>query len=86
MPTKAYTFKQDKKTEEIHIYAGKILPAGANGKCTSNPISICEAKEKINGTNVRDAICLEEEEARYKAAEIGREVCGNCVKNLYATY
>lgn len=78
----AYSFYKYGDTEEIHIYKGKFTPEF----CDSNNISICGKVNKIKEVTVRVISCLNEEEARKKAAEIGRVVCGVCVSHLYSSY
>lgn len=77
-----YTLKEREDTGELHLF--EATPS-TPGHCTPRNTSICEAMNNSESIRVIFA-CKTEEEARKKCAEIGREVCGNCVKNLYATY
>jgi hypothetical protein len=79
----AYSFYKYRETEEIHIYKGKFT---SDTECNANRISICGKVNKVTEDTVRVISCLNEEEARRKAAEIGRTVCGGCVSHLYSSY
>ncbi|WP_337967216.1 hypothetical protein [uncultured Flavobacterium sp.] len=81
---KAYTFKKEKDTHEIHIYEGNFTDTPT--PCNSDPQSICKDPNKATSLNIPNAVCLNENEARQKASEIGRNVCGVCVSHLYTTY
>lgn len=81
---KAYTFKREQTTLEIHIYEGDFT--GTPTPCNSDPKSICKDLNKATSLNITNAVCLNENEARQKAADIGRGVCGVCVSHLYTTY
>lgn len=81
---KAYTFKRKNDTQEIHIHEGNFT--GTPTPCNSNPLSICKAPNKSTSINVTGAVCLDENQARQQAAQIGRNVCGVCVSHLYTTY
>jgi len=81
MSTTLYTLKEDKDTRELHLFRAK--PTVKN-KCKPNIDSICTVMNK--NQSVRNVFaCLSEDDARLKCAEIGREVCGNCVRHLYKT-
>lgn len=77
----AYTLKMKKDTKEYHLFKGKKTPDG----CTSNQKSICEKMDKSESAKNIFA-CADENSARIKCSEIGREVCGICVSHLYSTY
>jgi len=78
----AYSFFKFDDTDEIHIFEGKFTP----DNCTAKNSCIC-GKINRKDDNVQLIIkCLDEDEARNKAAELGRNVCGVCVSNLYTTY
>lgn len=81
--TKFYSFLKDKKTEEKHIFEGDTNPKGG---CFADQKSICKKVTNENGNWIPDAICLNDNIARKKTAEIGRSVCGVCVSHLYTTY
>jgi hypothetical protein len=77
----AYTLKKKKDTGEYHLFEGSMTKDG----CTSKQVSICEKMDKSESTGNIFA-CADEDLARKKCAEIGREVCGICVSHLYTTY
>lgn len=79
---KAYSFIKSAKTEEIHIFEGDFTTNGCNAenKC------ICKKVQQSEGAWIDGSICLEQQQAREKAANIGRPVCGDCVSHLYTTY
>ena len=77
----AYTLKKKKDTGELHLFKGEMT----DDACTSKQISICEKMNKSESAGNKFA-CYNEDEARKKCAEIGREVCGICVSHLYTTY
>lgn len=77
----AYTLKMKKDTKEYHLFKGTMKPDG----CTSGQSSICEKMDKSESAKNIFA-CQDENSARTKCAELGREVCGICVSHLYATY
>lgn len=81
MGTDAYTLKQMKDTDELHLFRGHFTEKA----CTSGDRSLCEKMEKTSSEGNRFA-CKTEDEARLECARIGRQVCGTCVSNLYATY
>lgn len=82
MGPKAYTLKQKKETEELHLFEGEFTEPD---KCTSGAKSICGMMAKADSSGNRFA-CLKENDARIECAKIGRKVCGVCVSHLYATY
>lgn len=77
----AYSFEIRRNSEEIHIFEGTYSVA----KITYKPslTSICGKKVTRLSDQIKDAHCLNESEARYKAAFLGRVVCGTCVSHLY---
>jgi len=81
-PVKAYSFHSRHDTQEVHVFEGDFTPEG----CTSNFDSICEKTNRRRENMQRVISCLNEDEAREKAAEYGRSVCGTCVSHLYTTY
>lgn len=77
-----YILKKRKNTEELHLFRGIPISEKA---CISRNESLCEAMHKSEG--IEDIFNNTPEiEARKECAKIGRAVCGNCVKSLYATY
>jgi len=76
----AYTLKKKKDTKEFHLFKGVMTPQS----CNSAVSSICEKMKKSESEN-NVFTCYNENEARTKCAEIGREVCGTCVSHLYST-
>ncbi len=77
-----YNIMQKTDTEEYHIF--KVIK-DQNGKENVLTPSICKEMNYKEGIKV-NAKPLDEEETRLKACEIGRKVCGNCIRNLYTTY
>jgi hypothetical protein len=74
-----YTLKKNPKTDEYHLFeATPTTP----GRCIASAKSMCKAMNKVDGSKFA---CEEEKEAFKKCAELGREVCGNCMKELYGT-
>lgn len=79
---KAYSFINDDETDERHIFEGNF----SGNSCTAPDKSICKKTTKNEGSWKTSEMCLDEDKARKKAAEIGRDVCGICVSHLYTTY
>ena len=77
-----YTLKERKDSGELHLFEGEMEN---DDQCTSNAWSLCSSMDKTESNGNKFA-CLTEDEARKECAEIGRDVCGNCIKTLYATY
>ena len=76
-----YTLKERKDTDEYHLF----ICTNRNKKCYPAPQSVCQ--EMHNSESIRNIfVCKDEDEARIKCAEIGRQVCGTCVSHLYETY
>jgi hypothetical protein len=79
----AYSFLRYANTEEVHVFEGKFTPSS----CTANFASICgKVEDRRKEVMETIEICLDEEEARLYAANIGRKVCGTCISRLYATF
>lgn len=79
---KAYSFKKKNSTNEIHIFEGKFTI----DSCNANSESICKKTKLNEGNWLEGSTCLNEQQAREKAAKIGKSVCGICVSHLYTTY
>ena len=77
----SYTLKKHNQTSELHLFEGVFTK---DGKCTSNDDSICDAMNKSDSSGNKFA-CVDEKKARINCAQIGRQVCANCIKELYAT-
>jgi hypothetical protein len=77
----AYTLKKKNDTGELHLFKGKMTEKS----CTSEKTSICKMMDKAESEK-NIFTCKDEDTAREKCAEIGRDVCGVCVSNLYASY
>lgn len=77
-----YTLKQKKNTEELHLFKGKVI---SETKCVNENLSICK---KMTSDESKGNLfeCKNENEARLKCAQTGRQVCGDCVSSLYLTY
>lgn len=78
---KAYSFLKRNSNEERHIFEGDftVLP-----HCNAEPQSICKKVQIKDGIWAEQ--CLDENQARLKAAQLGRVVCGTCVSYLYSSY
>lgn len=76
---KAYSFFKIDYSNECHIFEG-ILD---QSDCTVSIKCICKKITPSGGNFVLRAICLSEQEAREKAAEFGKDICGYCISNLY---
>lgn len=81
---KAYSFECKKGTNEIHIFQGTYTLTAMTYQ--PEALSICKKKIRKASERISDATCLKEQETREKAVELGRNVCGNCISNLYKTY
>lgn len=79
----AYSLLQIESTGEIHIYEGKFTP---EDKCTAKFLPICNKISRRDNKVKTIKSCLNEDDARKKAASIGRAVCGTCVSHLYESY
>jgi len=77
----AYTLKKKNYTGELHLFKGKM----SEKSCTSENASICKMMEKEESEKNIFA-CKDENTARKRCAEIGRDVCGVCVSSLYTTH
>jgi len=73
-----YSLFQDKTSGKLHLYEGEKTTNG----CTAINDSICSQAKRSNAEKKWGFICKNEDQARIECAEIGRAVCGNCVKNL----
>lgn len=82
MANNVYTLKKNEDTDELHLFEGKMT---GEGKCSAGPKSICT---KVNRSDCSNTIfaCKNEDYARSRCADHGREVCGTCVSHLYASY
>lgn len=78
----AYTLKKKKETDELHLFKGEFT---STTECNSKQLSICGGMNKADSAGNSFA-CKDENEARTRCAEIGRSVCGNCIRDLYTTY
>ena len=80
---KAYSFCDKTNTGVIHIFKGTF---DQDGKCDTDKKSICKKMSRYDGDWLKNNSCFVDDVARKKAAEVGREVCGDCVSHLYKTY
>lgn len=78
---KAYTLKKKKNTGELHLFEGDFTNPG----CNSEFESICKKMNK-DASEENIFTCINDDLARKKIAEIGRQVCGVCTSHLYTTY
>lgn len=81
--SKAYSFLIKSETDETHIFEGDFNKEGGCGAVKS---SVCKKATTADGIWIDQAVCLTDAQARNKAAQIGRAVCGTCVSHLYTTY
>lgn len=81
--TKVYCLKRKKSTKELHLF--ECTPTQPNG-CTCEDISVCDKMKKLESEGSNLFSCQNENDARQKCAEIGRQVCGLCVSHLHETY
>jgi hypothetical protein len=81
----AYTLKKSKHTGELHLFRGVMTPNETEHQCTSDSLSICK-KMKKGDSEKNIFACETEQAAREKCAALGRQVCGICVSDLYATF
>ena len=80
---KSYSYFELESTSEIHIFEGEFTFAS---RCNGKYLSICEKISRKGDNSKQITICLNEDEARKKAASIGRAVCGTCISHLYESY
>ena len=81
---RAYSFKKKTSTDEIHIFEGEFNLDKTS--CHTDNNSICNKMKKSDGEFILNGQCKDEQQAREKAANVGRSVCGDCVSHLYTTY
>lgn len=74
-----YTLKQHPQTNEYHLFEAKPT---SSSECIPERKSMCKAMDTIKGFKFA---CANEQKAFLKCAELGRQVCGNCMKELYGT-
>lgn len=74
-----YTLKQHPRTLEYHLF--KSTPT-LDKKCRANDKSMCQKMDWVSGAKFA---CASEQESFIKCAELGTQVCGNCMKELYGT-
>ena len=79
--SKLFTFLQKKDTDEIHLFPS-ITRAN---NCFAELNSICK-KMKTEESEKSHFNCLDDEDARFVCANLGRTVCGTCVSSLYGQY
>ena len=79
MTDKIYTLKQHPRTNEYHLFIAK--PTDDN-RCIPEKKSMCQAMERVDGSKFA---CEEEADAFRECAKLGRQVCGNCMKELYSS-
>lgn len=79
--TKTYSFSENKKNGEHHIFEAVL---NSTLPCAESSKSICQKSENKDNDWIKT--CLDEKQARLKAAELGRLVCATCVSHLYTTY
>ena len=79
MSTIVYTLKQNPTSLEYHLF--EATP-NDDDTCSAKPKSMCQMMKRVSGAKFA---CKTEREAFLKCAELGRQVCGNCMKELYST-
>lgn len=80
----AYTLKIHNRTQEMHLFSGKFTPEDPVYPCTSKSSSVCGEVYKIDSSK-NEFSCKDEQTARELCAKIGRQICANCIKELYKT-
>jgi len=75
-----YTLKEHSRTDEYHLFESVSNPEGT---CSASSKSMCKAMEWVKGNKFA---CQNEKETFLKCAKLGRQVCGNCMKELYGTH
>lgn len=78
----AYSFFKFENSDETHIFEGKFIEETCNIKY----VSICKKVDRRTDEVIKIKSCLDEDQARTKALNIGRKTCGTCVSHLYANY
>lgn len=79
----AYSFHKFEDSGETHIFEGTFT---GEDTCNISYVSICKKVDKRVDEVVKVKSCLNEQQARIRAANIGRKTCGTCVSHLYDTY
>lgn len=77
-----YSLIKKKETEELHLFESQ---KDVLGLCRKKSNSVCKAMNLSEKESILFE-CLSEKDVRLECAKIGRQVCGNCIKSLYATY
>lgn len=78
---KSYTLKKIKNSRECHLFEGVFTRSGY----ILDEISLCNKMYKYESDeNVFTG--YDENVTRSRIALMGRQVCGECVSHLYATY
>lgn len=78
---KLFALCKDKNTDEYHIFETR---KNADICTAKSKTSICGAAEvKDQGNCV--SVCVNAKAIKIKAAEIGNQVCGNCMKIIFKT-
>ena len=75
-----YTLKEHPRTGEYHLFESTRKD---DDSCSTSEKSMCKAMDWVEGSKFA---CESEKETFFKCAELGREVCGNCMKELYGTH
>jgi hypothetical protein len=75
-----FTLFKKNNTNELHLFHSKL-----ESSCKVKQDSICK-KMTYNEKSETVFTCKDENYARTKCAELGRQVCGTCASNLYADY
>ncbi len=78
----AYTLKKKQDTEELHLF--KVTQVDPK-TCHVPDDSICGMMKKTESADNR-FICKDEAAARLRCSNIGRHVCGECVRHLYGHF
>jgi hypothetical protein len=78
---KLYSLKKKVNTNEMHLF--ECTPSVSS--CFCNQKSMCAKMDK-NEPHTNEFLCNDENAARVKIANKGRQVCGNCTSQLYTTY
>lgn len=67
---------------EYHIFRSAIVEANGFFTCCTDNRSICEEITRTDKDTIV-AKCADENHARHKVADLGRDVCVKCLVGLY---
>ena len=74
-----YTLKQN-HTGQYHLFEAHF---NNYGQCVPESKSICKKMEDTSNSEFEEFKCEDEATTFLKCAELQKEVCGNCMQELY---